>query len=179
MNILKWTWNTFGDSHMYINVITNVGLFSTFVAIFFFTYASTIEQNIIISQTKIITTDLLQTIKPLLSEAQRAYYKKNLTVPDMRAEDINALNSNNALINTAYGMLLIVFVVAIVVGLILAIIFKHNYYKIIGFNLIILLIVGLTEFTFLHFIPQNYITADTNFIRYTILSKLREKIIVN
>jgi hypothetical protein len=46
-------------------------------------------------------------------------------------------------------------------------------------NLIIVTLVGLTEYVFLNFIPKNFIPIDTNFIRFTILTKLKSKITIN
>ena len=34
----------------------------------------------------------------------------------------------------------------------------------------------LTEFTFLHFIPEKIIVADTNWVRWKILTDIRQKI---
>jgi len=175
--MFKFINENFIDSHVIINVITFTGLASIFISIFFFTYASTIEQEIVIDQAKIVVNDLMQTVNPLLTSDQKENIKKNLKVPDNSEEDLESLNKNNALMSEAYISLLIIFAVTMVLSVTLSIIYKHNYYRILALNLLLLVFIALTEFTFLHFIPKNYIIADTNWIRWKILTDIKSKII--
>jgi hypothetical protein len=177
MKIFKWIGNNIIDSHVIINVITFSGLAAIFISIFFFTYAGAIEQEIVVDQANIVVNDLMQTINPLLTPAQKEQMKTKLVLPDNSHEDLHSLNSNNKLMSEAYSQLLIIFGVCMGVSLLLCIIFKHNYFKIIGLNLLLLVFIGLTELIFLHFIPKNYIIADTNWVRWKILSEIKTKII--
>jgi hypothetical protein len=177
MKIFKWINNNIIDSHVIINVITFTGFASIFISIFFFTYASMIEQEIVVTQTDIIVNDIMQTITPLLSADQKENIKNNLKIPDNSEADLHSLNSNNALMSDAYTNLLMIFGTTMGLSLALSILFKHNYYKILVLNLILLVFIGITEFIFLHFIPKNYIIADTNWVRWKILTDIRSKII--
>jgi hypothetical protein len=168
--------NNIIDSEGIINVIVNVGFIATFISIFFFTYASGVEQEIVKSQAQIMMNDLFQTITPLLNDDAKEKIM-NYEVSDMSKEDADALDNNNKLINSGYSILIIVFIVTQVVGLALSIYFKHNYNHIIIGNVIVLIFVGLTEYTFLNVIGRSYMSVDTNFIRWKILTSIREKLI--
>jgi len=167
------------DSHMIINIIMNSGLIASFIAVFFFTYATTIEQDIVKSQTVIVINDLMQTINPLLSDNVKKQIYNNIKTSDMSDVDTNASNINNEIINNAYSHLIIIFSIAFLFVMVLSIAYNHNLYEILGLNLILLVLVALTEFTFLHFIPHKFITADTNWVRWKILTTLKTKLLFN
>lgn len=163
------------DLHMISTIITSVGMIMLFLGIFFFGYAASIEEEIVKINTNIVTTDLLNIIEPLLDNSTKSNIVVNLEYPDMVEEDEKVLQKNKDLVMTASTYLVIIFIVSVIIGFILAYISGNNIWEIIGMNLIILICVGLTEFTFLHLIPKKYISADTNYIRYILLMKLKEK----
>ena len=165
------------DEEMLINIIINVGLISAFLGIFFFTYAAGIELDIVKINTKIVTDDIMEIIAPALDNDMKANLSKNLVAPNLAHEDAEVKKNNDTLKSEAFLQLLIVLDVTLTIGFILSIIYKHSFMKIMGLNLIIVTFVGLTEFTFLHFLPHKYISADTNFVRKIILTNLHEKII--
>ena len=45
-------------------------------------------------------------------------------------------------------------------------------------NLVILIVVGLTEYIFLKYILQNYIIGDSNYVKYKIIKSLKNKLII-
>jgi hypothetical protein len=93
----------------------------------------------------------------------------------MSEEDKNVAQQNSDLISSAALFLGLVFGITMIVGFGLAYFWKIDFIEIMKLNLIILVFVGLTEFIFLHTLPKKYISSDTNFVRYTILKKLKEK----
>jgi hypothetical protein len=164
-----------------INVFMNVALISTFIVIFFFTYASDVEKNIIQEQSRLITTDLVTTIKPFLSIEECNSIKTNLAPPDMTYEDDLNTKYNNALKNSAYNNVIFIFGICITVSFALAMIFikpTHNYVLILLVNFVLLIVVGLTEFTFLNFIISSYIIGDPSYVRYKIITSIRDKLIL-
>lgn len=163
------------DLHMISTIITSVGMIMLFLGIFFFGYATSIEEEIVKINTDIVTTDLLNVIEPLLDNSAKANIVVDLEYPDMSKEDEKVATINKDLVMTASTYLVIIFIASIIIGFILAYISGNNIWKILGMNIIILICVALTELTFLHLIPKKYISADTNFIRYTILMKIKEK----
>ena len=83
--------------------------------------------------------------------------------------------------NNAYTHIIFLFGICILVVLFISIYFinqKTNLIITIGINLIMLFIVGLTQFSFLTLIPSNYITADPNYIIYKLLTSIRKKLII-
>lgn len=165
-----------------INIILNVGLISSFIAIFYFRYVCGVEKNIIELQSEILTTDLMSSIIPILSDNDKIKFKNNLRVPDLSNEDEQSLKYNQNIKNDAYTNIIIIFGICILSSLLCYMYFakpgQMSYIYTIGINLIMLIIVGLTEFTFTNIVPVNYITADPNYIKYTILSKLHDKFIL-
>ena len=167
--------NNILDSHMIINIIMNVGLISIFIAIFFFTYASTVEQDIVKEQTIIVINDLMQLANPFLSNEVKKQIYDNIRAPDLSKEDEEVLHANSKLKMTAYTNLAVVFVIALILCLVLAHFYKHDLLNMLKLNLILVVLVGITEFTFLHFVPHKFISADTNWVRGKILSSIKEK----
>ena len=164
-----------------INVFINIGLISVFIGIFFFTYVSIVEKEIIQKQSEIITTDLISIIKPYISSKDSIKLKNNLSAPNMSKEDKEAKESNDKLKNTAYNNMIFIFSVCIVSSLLLSIYFikpEHNYIYTILINLVLLIIVGLTEYLFLKYILANYIIGDPNYVKYRILKSLKNKLIL-
>jgi len=169
-NILKYI-----DWHMVVSIITSVGIIMMFLGVFFFTYAANIEKEIVQMNANIVVEDLLSIISPLLSPVTKATQITKLKYPDMADADQKVEMDNNNLLKTAYTNLSIVFVVTLVLGFIIAYFKKINYYNIIGLNLIILVFVGLTEYSFLNMIVKKFIAADTHYVRLIILENLNKK----
>jgi hypothetical protein len=163
------------DWHMIVSIITSVGIIMMFLGVFYFTYAANVEKEIVQINANIVVEDLLSVISPLLNPATKETQITNLTYPDMADADKKVETDNNNLLKSAYTNLSIVFVITLVLGFIIAYFTKINYYNIIGLNLIILVFVGLTEYTFLNMIVKKFIAADTNYIRLIILENLNKK----
>jgi hypothetical protein len=174
-NIFKSISDNFLDSKSIINIIINVGLIATFISIFFFTYASKVEEEIVKNQAKIMVNDIMQVVNPSLNDTAKKMIME-YTLADMSEEDKAVLESNEKLINSGYSILIIVFLVTQVVGLILAIYFNYDYFNIILVNVIILVFVGLTEYIFLNMIGASYVSVDTNYIKWKILTSVQKKL---
>jgi len=164
------------DMHMTISIITSVGIIMAFLGIFFFTYASIIEQNIVEINTNIIVNDLLDIINPLLDNNAKTNIINNIKYPNMDKEDADVNDNNSKIVSSAFISLLIIFIITICIGFGISYYTKNNFWEIIGLNLIILICVGLTEYTFLHLIPKKFIAADTNYVRYQIIKDVSEKL---
>lgn len=163
------------DLHMISTIITSVGMIMLFLGIFFFGYASSVEEDIVKINTNIVTTDLVNLVEPLLDNSTKSNILVNLEYPNMEEEDKKVSIKNSELVMTSSTYLVIIFISSIIIGYILAYISGNNFWEILGMNVIILICVAITEFTFLHLIPKKHISADTNYIRYIILLKMKEK----
>jgi ABC-type transport system involved in cytochrome bd biosynthesis fused ATPase/permease subunit len=176
MNYLTYINNNFLDTHMLADIFISVGLIGIGIAIFFFTYASIIEEEIVISQTKILINDLMQGILPLLTLDQRQNLAANISAPNNKKADIDTLNNNNKLINNSYKILMIILIASISIGLVISIVYKHNFYYLLAINILIFVFIMLTEFVFIHIMPKNYIVVDTNWVKWKILTEIRGRI---
>jgi hypothetical protein len=168
---------------MTINILLNSGLIIIWIAIFYFLYVSKLEQEIIKKQANIITYDLVSSIKPFLRTSDINNLKANLRAPDMTDEDNRAAVYNQNIKNSAYNQIIVIFAIIIGLALLISIYFidskKSNYITILQLNLIMLVIVALTEFLYAVSLPNNYIIGDPNYVKFKILTTLHDKFINN
>ena len=153
------------------NIIINIVMITIFICIFFFTYAKNVEKRIIVSQTVDLANSITNTITtfPDLRNQLRPFVD-SWAVTESKNEKVE--QSNKMIVeNTimiigfwSFWILLIVFI--------LAYIYKINLTGILLVNLIILIVVGMTELFFLECIATNYISFDPNFVRYTLIDTL-------
>jgi len=163
------------DSHMIISIITSIGIIMTFLGIFFFTYASNVEQDIVQINTGIIVNDLIDIVNPLLDKNTKTNIINSLKYPNMNEEDRKVNENNKNIMTSAFISTGIILGVTMILGYTIAYYYKQHFWPIIGINILILIWVGLTELTFLHLIPKKYIASDTNFVRYNIINDISKK----
>lgn len=167
------------DEHMAINISMNIGLIAALLGIFFFTYAASVEEDIVKSNAIIAVSDIMDSVGPLLNNKIKKDLKNKLVEPDQSEADKESNKHNTHLMHEAMAKLFIILDIGLTIGFILSIIYNHNFIKIVGLNLLIVLLVGCTEYTFLNFLPHKFISVDTNYIRWKILTKLKSKIYIN
>lgn len=163
------------------NLLLSVGFISVFIGIFFFTYAKNIEENIIKTQSEFIASNLAKDIRLIIPKeggghSIRALIADNLNFPDMTEEDKKVENNNNQLRKKAYIVLVIGALLLTVLSFIIAKVNRFGFWKIIKNNLIILFFVFITEFEFLTYIGQNFISTDPNFVKNVLLKSIRDRI---
>ena len=154
------------------NIILSVVLISSFIIIFFFTYASFVEKNIVKNRCKTIVEDLTGTVKHIIPPEYLKYIQDNISnikPPDLIEEDKDVNENNNLLMKKSIKILLVILCIGFSTVFILHRIYKFPLKQLLITNLITLLFVALTEFSFLTFFAQNYITIDSNFIKYKII----------
>jgi len=169
----------FIDSHMGVSIISSVGIIMAFLGIFFFTYASKVEQEIVEINTNVVVNDLLDTIIPLLNEKTKANLLENIKHPNMEDADKQVAENNKNIMFDSILKLSIIFIILSIIAYAISYYTHINYVNIIGLNLIILIFIGLTEYTFLHMIVKKFIAADTNYVRYLLISNLGKKLGIN
>ena len=157
------------------NVVLNVTLISIFIGIFFFTYAKVVEQNIVKNQSELIAGYLAKDVSTFLSKQTAQKIKESVTIPlDMAQQDREIEYNNQSLQMNAFIVLVIIFVVGIVIVFSLSKYYQFGLSNILIQNLIIVTFIGLTEFSFLTYIIQNFLPLDPNFVRYKILTSLKK-----
>ena len=157
------------------NIILSVVLISTFIGVFFFTYASMIEKNIVETRCKTIVEDLTNSFSTVATpNVLKSINEKleQLAPPNLSEEDKKVAENNKALIKKSAIVILLLLIVGLSIVFILYKIYKFPVKGLIINNLIMLVFVALTEFIFLTFFAQNFITVDSNFIKNKIISVL-------
>jgi hypothetical protein len=163
-----------------ISVMMNVLLISVFIGFFFFTYGSYIEDKIVKAQTKILSDDIYNIIK-LFGKNVNIKIKEQLLqikLPDLSKADENTVKSNKQIMMKA-GKVNIIFTI-VVVSVIYFLYNKSgknfNMKTLIYQNLILLLFVALTEFSFITFFAADYISINTNNIKLNVIKSIENLI---
>jgi hypothetical protein len=160
-----------------VNVSVSVGMMSIFLTIFYFYYVLSVEHEMIHDNINIMVKELLQSVKPFLTPHIIKNIESSLKNPDMKEQDDNVKKSNDKIEAEAIKNMSIICVLSIIIGYGLSTYFNIDFYKIIISNILIVIILGITEYSFLHILPSKIITGDPNFIKYKVLTNIKNKII--
>jgi hypothetical protein len=157
-------------------VVMNAVFVGTFLTIFFFTYASVVEGQIVKQQITFLANDLSQNIKLLPDNAISAIKTEiqNLKTPNFKSTDDEIDTTNNKIIKQTLIVVGSVFAVVLIIIYILSTkkLFNFSFMNLVVKNLIILVFIGLTEFVFLNLVARNFISVDPNYVKYYALNKL-------
>ena len=158
------------------SVFMNAVFVGTFLTVFFFTYASVVEGQIVKQQITFLADDLSQNIKLLPDNAKNAIKTEiqNLKTPDFKSTDDKIDATNNKLIKQTLIVVGSVLAVVLIIIYILSTkkLFNFSFMNLVVKNLIILVFIGLTEFIFLNLVARNFISVDPNYVKYYALNKL-------
>ena len=162
------------DLEEIIEIIVMIVFIASFLCAFYFLYVVDVEDQIVVSQVDYIVTDFMNdiTILPddkldIIKNALKKYKK-----PDTSASDKEVQDNNDALYKNVIIMICVIFVICMILCFIVCRYYKIDFLSICGKNLIILVFVALTEYTFLNVYVRNYITADPSFVKLSILNKI-------
>ena len=169
--------NSFSSFHfnipkLFAHVSIALGLITTFITIFFFTYAKNIEKKIIIKNVEYIVDDFSEDIFPLLSNniKLKLYRKiKDYKLPDMTEADTFVENSNKKLVSKSYNLILVIFIISILSSYIICKIYNLDFYEILITNIFLACAVMITEYIFLNLVIFNWILADPNQVKAQIV----------
>ena len=146
------------------NIVMNVTMISTFIGIFFFTYGKTIEENVVKGQSELVADYIAKDLSTFIDKPTAQKLASQLSPPDMTNADKQVELKNTELQRSAFNILILVAVGGLLFTIILAKYYTLNLQSILKTNLVILLFVGLTEYIFLTYIGQNFISLDPNFV---------------
>lgn len=159
------------DSREIVDVIIGVVFMATFIGIFFFTYGAYIEKRIAKEQIEGAVDNLMQDIKYFAGD-QISPVLGLLKAPEMTEEDNKVRESNKALIKKVIMLITIFFVLGLGLAFSLSWFKGVNFMASVKHNIIILIFIALTEFSFLTFIAAEYRSLDPNIVKKTILHAL-------
>jgi len=161
------------NPYFYTHIILSVVFISCFICIFFFTYATTVERNIVVNQTQNLVDSFTGNISVLFSDNESVKnFVQNMSVKTINEDDKRIKEKNQKILKEAAFVVGISAICLIILTIILIYLFKLNYKKLIITNLIVLLCIGIVEFSFLTFIAQNYISFDPNYVKYLLVENL-------
>ena len=170
------TSNKLFSSQVIVDIILNVTLIGTFIAVFFFTYGKKIEENIVKTQASFIAENLANDVKMFFDDNMIAKIRSSLVAPDMTIEDKKAKDFNTNLQNEATQTVLKAFIAGLSLSFAISQYNKLNFPKIVVSNLIILAFVGFTYYLFLTYFGQQFMSVDPNFVRHIFFVTLKEKL---
>lgn len=164
---------TYENSHYSIltpngvcNLLVSLIIFSVFLIIFYFTYASYIENQILNNQIKILVDNLTYNIKDFNIDTKYLLKIINETkLPDLSKEDIEVTNTNSQLIKKSLLIFGIFSLISLIIIFIICYVYKVNINEILKNNFILLVFVAITEIFFLNIIAKSYRSLDPNIIK--------------
>ena len=169
--------SNFNKTKLAISVLMNVLLISLFIGIFFFTYVNTIEYKIVKSNIQFLTFDINNILR-LFGENVNIKIKdeiNNMEIPDLTNEDsATELSNTKIMIKAALVNLVLTIIICGIIFLIYYNSKKNFNVKILIYqNIILLLFVALTEFSFMTFFAIDFMSINTNNIKYNIVQNLK------
>ena len=167
------------DGYNIANILLHVILISSFLVIFFFTYASKVEKQIVQNQSTAVVQDVLDDILVILPDSAVATigeHVQNITPPDMSDEDNDVKIKNHELYMKTVKQIAALFVIGMIVIYIMSKVYKFSMKDLLVHNLIILFFVAVTEFAFLRYFAKNYSTIDSNYVKYVALKTIESRI---
>ena len=173
--------NTYDSSHYNIltpngicNILVSLTIFSAFLSIFYFTYASYIENQILNNQIKILVDNLTYNIKDFNIDTNYLLKIINETkLPDLSKEDNEVTNTNAQLIKKALLIFGIFSLISLIIIFIICYVYKVNIKQILKNNFILLVFVAITEIFFLNVIAKSYRSVDPNVIKKNFINNLQ------
>lgn len=160
------------------HILCGTSLVSIFIVVFFFTYAAKIEQKIVQERCTEIIDDLTNVVTQLPPE-----YKSMISTeiapylvvpPSLEDEDRKVEAQNKALMKKAAIFLAVFVAIAFSIIFIMSKMYGFSFLDILKENFLVLIFVALTEFVFLTFFAQNYITIDANFVKEKIVQTVAD-----
>ena len=166
-------------------MILLVCFIAIFLAVFFFTYTTTVENHIVVNQIEYLIKDFKTEFKSIPEPYHSAlnYKLQDLTPPnqeDLKKADEEVLKQNKAVVNNAIKYIGIFSAVVFIIVIILLVLnkkstgmsVKDGLYHVVKENAIILIFIALTEFTFLMCFGRNFRSVDPHYVKHAILSNL-------
>lgn len=162
-----------------VNILIHVGVMSLFLTIFFFTIAQYFEKQIVQQQIDFVMDDFVgNSLKPVSPEIKKKIQnqiKEAFSKADLTKQDSAVKEQNSKIQKKAWTFVGILIGIIAVIVIIFGFYFKWEaYYLRFLFNsaIISLIFVAITETLFMFLIAQNFLSADPNKIKLSIVDTL-------
>ena len=157
------------------NIILHVILIATLITIFFFTYATTVEEEIVKDQVDFIIEDLTEGTKLFPTEMTGLLKASvdGIELPDMKSVDEEVEKKNKKLMNHVLILVGSILISGLSLVYFMAQKYDFSFLSLLKHNAIVLVFVGLTEFFFLRYLAKNFRSGDPNHVKKTVLVTLK------
>lgn len=159
-------------------IILSFSLIATFIAIFFFTYVSDVEADIIKTQINKVITDFVASTNIILTPEEKnqigQIITENLKVPDMSKDDREAAKTNSDLVKKSMVIFGCLVGTGLIIALVLWYVYRFDILQIIKYSLIMLAVIAITELLFVTLVTKNYRLIDQNYLTYLVITNLQK-----
>jgi hypothetical protein len=158
------------------SIILQIVLVTTCITIFYFSYTTTVENEVVQIQIDNLMENFLGDISLILPDSQKVKLRTSIskaTIPDMTEKDAAMEENNKNLVNKMIKMMSIVFGCGMVICLFLMWKFQLDWKYLCKESLLGLVAVIIIEFVFLKFFVKNYDSLDQNSIKLHIVNILQ------
>lgn len=164
----------------FASIMMSVMFVSTFICVFYFTYAVHIERNVIKNQVESVVDDFVEDLAFLPQDMldKMKQYTKSLKISGTGAEEADAKveKANKEIFYNAIKIISISLVIGLLGITAASYYFKFSMIELLKKNSIILVLIALTEFIFLTFFGQNYMSADSNYVKYELINSIQNHV---
>ena len=158
------------------NITMHVSLIALMIGIFYFTYVPVVEKQVVKREVGDVMDSIANDIHSLIPKedlnALKPIIDQYIQAPNMRKQDAEAAAKNKALMFKAAKYLGILLAVSAVVVLGIWYFYGLDMTDLLITNGILLVVVGITYFTFVTFVIKNYRSTDPNFVKRAIVQTL-------
>jgi len=160
------------------NTVLQVTLIVLAITLFFFLYASHIEEKVVVTQidrlVNSFTGDMTVLLKPDEKRAIQQVMKNMSPTEDMTKADADARESNQQLINKSSLVVGAFMVIGIFVSILLGIHYKLDFWNMVKSSIVGVLACMFTEYMFLTYLAANYHSLDPNNIKRAVIQSLQD-----
>jgi hypothetical protein len=149
------------------------------INIIFFTYGKTVEEDIVVTNVKYISTNLANTIN-IIPEPYKSEFKNqlhNMKVEEDVEADKMVDDTNNKLLYKSLIILGVLAAITIIIFICSFMYFDLTSDEMIGIFIksgLLVLALAIVEIIFLTFIVKNFMLADMNKLNHHIIMKMKE-----
>ncbi len=166
------------NSYQISNIILNIVLIATLISIFFFTVGKDVELHVVKTQSEYIADCLAKDIALFINKEPASAMASAIDIESesFKKADEKVVLNNTELLNKAILLISCFLIIGTFIILGLYWKYKFNIKKLLFEGLVAVVCVGITEYVFLVYIGQNFISADPNFVRHKLISLMQEKL---
>jgi len=161
--------------YIIINILLSIMLAASFIGVFYFTYAKTVEKQIIVNNVQYTIDQFTNNIIPALSSDDRINIIKYIDSlpPASTSDDNDTIVSDKKLEVTAFQYItLLIFIILTIVVIILLFNIDYNILELVVENALLLVCIGSVEYIFLTFFIAKYISSNPTQIVSSIYSQI-------